>query len=291
VTSSPVDASVLRQYLLGRLSEAERERFEESYFEDDGVFAALVAAEEDLTSDYLADSLSAPDRERFEQEFLTTAGGREHVRYVRALRRVSSAESARAPRPPLAAARHRWQWAAAAVILVSLLAAAWMFVENSRIQEELARSETSREELRRLEQSAREQAAQAAAQAEQLQARLAERPAAIVSLNLLPVLRDSGGPPTLVVRKDVAAIVLHIGLPPIPDANALRLTLTRRPGAIVSRVDYLQPRPFTEEGVLTVTVPAAVLSAGVYEATLEHLPPRGSPEPLHTYEFRVGAPQ
>ena len=58
VTPSSVDASVLRRYLLGQLSEPERERLEERYFDDDEVFAALVAAEEELTSDYLAGTLS-----------------------------------------------------------------------------------------------------------------------------------------------------------------------------------------------------------------------------------------
>jgi hypothetical protein len=292
VTASPVDASVLRQYLLGRLPEAERERFEESYFGDDEVFARLLVAEEELTSDYLADNLSDQDRERFEEEFLTTAGGREHVRFARAVARVSAAELESGTGRAVPSALHGrwwWQWAAAAVLLASLVPSVWMFVENRRIREELARSEASREELGRLEQGAREQAATEAAKAQQLEARLGERPSAVLSLSLLPVLRDSGRSPTVVIREQVAAVVLQIGLPPIPDANALRLTLTRRPGAVVSRVDYLQPRRFIEEGVLTVTVPAALLSAGVYEATLEHLPARGAPEPLHTYEFRVDA--
>jgi hypothetical protein len=292
VTPSPVDASVLRQYLLGRLPELERERFEESYFEDDETFAALLAAEEQLTSDYLSDRLNEADRERFEHEFLTTAGGREHVRFARAMARLSSAELESKSHPAVAtptASGRWWQLAAAAVVLGSLLPGVWLFVENRRVQAELARSEASREDVRRLEQSARQQAASEAAKAQQLEAKLAARPATVISVSLLPVLREAGAHPTVVIREGVAAVVLQIGLQRIPDPNALRLTITRSPGTIVTRIDYLQPRLFTDEGVLPVTVPAALLSAGAYEATLEHLPPRGAPERLHTYEFRVQA--
>ena len=114
------------------------------------------------------------------------------------------------------------------MILAFAASTAWLFVENRRFEEALARAETSREELRRIEEAARQQAANDVAKAEQLEAKLAERPdrppgagqlAGTVSLSLLPALRASGGLPTVVIRKGVSVVMLEIGLPTIPDAE------------------------------------------------------------------------
>jgi len=46
------------RYLLGELSEAEQERFEEAYFADDALFEQFQAVKDDLLDAYARDELA-----------------------------------------------------------------------------------------------------------------------------------------------------------------------------------------------------------------------------------------
>ena len=67
---SPNPAPLIR-YLLGDLSQAEQERLEEEFFSDNDLFVELLDTEDQLVSDYLSGRLSPGDRNRFERRFLT----------------------------------------------------------------------------------------------------------------------------------------------------------------------------------------------------------------------------
>ena len=77
----------IREYLLRNLAEAERARFEESYFADDSLLDRVEAEEDLLVSDYVLGRLSDSDRHRFEQALLATPYYRDRVETTTRLRR------------------------------------------------------------------------------------------------------------------------------------------------------------------------------------------------------------
>jgi len=67
------------RYLLGELSKAEREQFEESYFADDALFDRFLAVKDELLDAYARGELAEEKRTRFAQHFLATAPRRQQL--------------------------------------------------------------------------------------------------------------------------------------------------------------------------------------------------------------------
>src|SRR6185295_6585139 len=116
--ASNVDESpVLRRYLLGELSEAERAGVETRLLTDDGLFEELVLLEEDLIDEYVFGELSPGVRERLETHFAAAPERQEAIRLARMLRQRSQVtESATTARAQLS--WRTWGAAAAAALLV-----------------------------------------------------------------------------------------------------------------------------------------------------------------------------
>jgi len=75
----------LALYLLGDVSNGERERLEAEYFSDDEAFQKMLSAEDDLIDAYARGELSAEHRQLFEKRFLNSAEGRERLQFARTL--------------------------------------------------------------------------------------------------------------------------------------------------------------------------------------------------------------
>ncbi|HYK21736.1 MAG TPA: hypothetical protein VEV42_13425, partial [Pyrinomonadaceae bacterium] len=75
----------LTQYLLGKLSEAERESIESEFFADEDAFEQTLIAEDELVDAYARDELPAKERTQFEETFLNSVAARERVQFARAL--------------------------------------------------------------------------------------------------------------------------------------------------------------------------------------------------------------
>jgi hypothetical protein len=73
------NSTLLTRYLLGDIHQAEKDRLEENYFVDDDLFVELLDAKDQLISDYLGGRLSSGDRERFERCFSTMPGCQSEV--------------------------------------------------------------------------------------------------------------------------------------------------------------------------------------------------------------------
>ncbi|HQR47535.1 MAG TPA: hypothetical protein PK598_16160, partial [Thermoanaerobaculia bacterium] len=69
----------LRDFLLRRLPEARREKLEELYFGDDSLLDSVEQAEDELVSDYVLGRLSPADRRTFEESLLETPYYRERI--------------------------------------------------------------------------------------------------------------------------------------------------------------------------------------------------------------------
>jgi hypothetical protein len=90
----------IRQYLLGDLSPAEEEQIESTYFRQPELLARVEVAKDDLADDYAAGRLSDADREKFERRLLATDEGREQLSITKALRENASRRGGDRGEPP-----------------------------------------------------------------------------------------------------------------------------------------------------------------------------------------------
>lgn len=138
------------RYLLGELSGAEREQFEEAYFADDALFERFQAVKDELLDAYARGELPEEKKARFAAHFLAPAANRRELdetrEFIRAVTAVSAKKTGDAAVSAPAAINtseswrksfkgffnlrpFAWQAAFAAVLLVAL-AGAWIFVRN-----------------------------------------------------------------------------------------------------------------------------------------------------------------
>src|SRR5262245_42557147 len=92
----------IREYLLGRLSEEDREEFARRFFTDEELFDKLEAAEGDLIDDYLSGDLSPGDIEMFRQNFMIGS------KRERALRIGQAWRNAALKKPPKPVSASHW---------------------------------------------------------------------------------------------------------------------------------------------------------------------------------------
>src|SRR5918912_2138269 len=85
----------IRRYLLGDLAGAEQQQLEESLFKGGELFEELLIAEDEIVDEYVAGRLTQSERERFEQHFLSTPERLQKLRFARALKRHITAATAR----------------------------------------------------------------------------------------------------------------------------------------------------------------------------------------------------
>src|SRR5262245_58581316 len=83
-----VNDETIRKYLLNDLSEAERERFEDQYFEHDEIYRRMEFLKEELVSAYVYGRLTPPERRSFESHHFATPERRRRVEMARAWRSV-----------------------------------------------------------------------------------------------------------------------------------------------------------------------------------------------------------
>jgi hypothetical protein len=146
-----------KRYLLGNLSERERERLEKDYVEDDEAFEEMLIAEEELTDGYVRGELSEEESAKFSDLFLSTPRGRRQVMFARALADAVSASGpaeitpARPPRHSLLSALGLRTWAPrlalATVASLILVVLTWLLFERTRTSNELQRLRGERAEL------------------------------------------------------------------------------------------------------------------------------------------------
>lgn len=155
----------LVRYLLGELSAEERENIEKQYFQNDTVFQDLLHIESDLIYDYLNGDLSSEQRVKFESQILSTPQGRRKVESSRGLLNSmpeKAAEVVQVEKAPWwqSLAFPRWMqtgaWQSAAVMLLLVIGAGWLGVEDIRLRSQLGTLKTSvqqnEQEVRRLQE-------------------------------------------------------------------------------------------------------------------------------------------
>jgi hypothetical protein len=162
-------------YLLGELSDIEREALEERFFADDEFFNELEAAEMMLIDRYVRNQMSTAEREKMEQNYLVTPERRAKVVDAKAFH--NELKTLRVPTVVQENAKASWyerlfgglglsfsamQLAGASAIVILTLAVGWLFYDSMRLRQEVlvARNEQAETENslrnRQLEQKERE---------------------------------------------------------------------------------------------------------------------------------------
>jgi hypothetical protein len=317
----------LTRYILGGLSDRERELVEAEYFEDDDAFEQMLIAEEELTDAYVRGGLSAEDRARFEKSYLSTARGCGRVQFARTLAKAVSGAAAAAPPAPvvtdttdrsfLSAVRAfgaAWRVAFAAAALVVVAGFTWLLVERSRMRDELSQLRVERAALdERAQESERRAAAEQARNVELLAqleggralpppegdaggqdnpppgkaAEVAPRPS-VLSFVLTPGLVRGGGARTLAVPDGTSSVALRLNVEAGTFQN-YRAAVETADGRQVWRADSLKPRRSRGAGasVNLPAIPARSLPPGDYVLLLSGVRPDGAVEGVADYSFRV----
>jgi hypothetical protein len=289
------------RYLLDELPEADREAFEDEYFGEEGVYGALLAAEDDLIDRYCEDGLTPDQRARFEQRYLTTEEGRERLEFARALKRLGQRPSGQPPGTvPAVSARAALRWLPWAAVLVTALGAL-VFIrlqgaearrardERAALQERLAQQQQrSRQQERRLGELGQQigRVQEQARAMEELLGAAAAKGLGVASLALKGGLRrDASALSRVALRPDVAILRLQLQLDG-PPRTAYRASLQAPEGRELWARDGLPAARADGGSVVAFTVPAAVLAPGQYVVILGPAGARGESDAEFVFEVR-----
>ncbi|HEU0251916.1 MAG TPA: hypothetical protein VFR12_02715 [Pyrinomonadaceae bacterium] len=273
MNEEPITDALLREFLLGKLDEAERERIESLFLTDTQAKERMLAAEQDLIEDYLEGNLTKEDKERFVSHYAQTD---EQLRKLRITKSIKDWAVTEAKAPPVVAPPVS-MWArllqrpvfvlpvAAAIVLVVVLGLIWVNMRTEQ-QDHLA-----------LEQ----QLAQLNSPAS-----LRETPQQMMSLDLSPVTVRSVEAQTGIKRSaDVQLVELRLPWILRERYPAYRAELQRPYGAARVTIPNLQAE--NEGGYIRIRLPAGMLEYGQYQLELSGVAADGTPGLTERFTFIV----
>ena len=317
---------ICEQYLLGELTESERQRVEESYFADDSLFERFLAVKDDILDAYARGDLTGDKLKSFEEHYLASKARRQRVEEARDLIRLTSStpghtptaqiessrvlKSERLPWWQLFAKSHPAVWRTGLVVAaLILMASAYIVVKQiqdraaQRFAEERARNAT------KPQTNTNETASQTPAPSPDLNAG-AERPtsspsppttaspettsrpprttsAQIASLTLLPFsAREPGSANSLTLGQEQRVVRLNLVF---VDAayDSFEVSIRTVDGQQVIRRGGLKPSANETGTTVTLTFDSSLLNRQDYIATLRGRRKNGKPETIADYYFRV----
>jgi hypothetical protein len=289
----------VRRFLLGELSALEQPLFEQRLFTDYALEARVRLAELDLADDYAFERLSTQDRRFFEQRFLLTAKRQQSLQVSKVLRdRFSTSAAARSEKTVaerlrylLGLDRPAWRLAFGVLILLVLLATAWLVIKEPRIAGQIANRIIPR---RSPPQSApREASHPTNTSMPEHQITPSPMPVhdqtaatrVVVSIALTPAVssRTSEIPALNLPKGEQDVVRLQLVLKP-DQTGPYRAELVTSEGSSVFSADSLKPTDSRAE--IDFDVPARLLKTGDYQIRLGR-GNEGSRESLGSYYFRV----
>jgi hypothetical protein len=262
--------TLLRQYLLRKVNEDERQRVEKLYLMDSQARDRVLTAEQDLIEDYLEGSLNAEDREIFLLHYAHTPEQRRKLRINQTIKDWAVTETQTTPRGAsiwsrfLETIRLRPAFVvpiAVGILIAIVIAYVWLNrrMEYRAIQREVAELNTP--------------------------ASLSQNPPQMVSLDLRPVTVRSGETQNQLTKlADTRTVELKlpsIGTDQYPTYHV-----------VVHRVENKGPITTVDVAVKTgnpvrIRLPAPQLTRGSYRLESNGVAPDGSIGPFEEYTFVV----
>jgi hypothetical protein len=294
------DEALLLRYLLGNLSDEEQVQVEDWAFSDAEHLRIMQNAEADLVDSYVRGELPVADRRKFEGRFLTSLQRRNKVEFARALAQVAAEFTP--SRPAVQQRQSPWQallnmlrgfhpavqFAAGMALLVVVVGASWVAVQNASMRSRVSTLEAQRIELENRERTLRQQLSQPArapeAQRSPGPAERAPLIAPLVFLSGIPRGETRGQQLTLAPGTRLAH--MEIQLEPRDDFPRFRVELHTRGGDDVLTLSGLSRRRTNGAYSVSFDVPASTLPRGEYELALEGVSDTGATD-IGFYYFRV----
>ena len=145
--SAPRDDSTrLRHFLLGDVSDAEREAIERQCLAEHSlIFDQLVVIEDELRFDYLQGRLTPADYARFERRYLSDQEGRDKLAFAQAMMLAADGTPiVTAPPPPAKPSRaYIMAISALALAVTGLAVTTWReYSDSSQLKQELAKAQS-----------------------------------------------------------------------------------------------------------------------------------------------------
>ncbi len=268
--SAPRDDSTrLRHFLLGDVSDAEREAIERQCLAEHSlIFDQLVVLEDELRFDYLQGRLTPADYARFERRYLSDQDGRDKVAFAQAMMLAADGTPiVSAPPPPAKPSRaYIMALSALALAVTGLAVTTWReYTDSSQLRQELAKAQSG------VSQASTDLAA-AQAESAKNTANLASVQAAAVAAKD-ELAREQAQLQQLQQELEAtkrATTPAHAPTPtPEPTAGGLS-SLTLKPGLISSGQELAKiDANAAQKGVqLSLTLPGGVGNYPVYAAAL-----------------------
>src|ERR1700752_93711 len=251
--------ALLREFLLGKGDEAERERLEPLFLTDSEAREKVLVVEQELIEDYLEDNLTSEDREEFLSRYGQTSAQQQQLRISRAIKDWALRENARLK--PAWVGGSIWSRLVATmrlrpvflipvsitIVIAVFCFAVWLDSRTTRsaIATELAQLNTP--------------------------ARLRETPSQMVVLNLSPItLRDSEQ--LIVLKRTAETGIVELRLPWIQKERyqTFRAEVRRVGGDDSFTIPHLQVEN-NDPATIRLRLPARILSRGSYQVQLTGL--------------------
>jgi hypothetical protein len=312
------DEQLLTRYLVGALSGDEAERLDEQSVTDDEFAWRLDAVEHGLVDAYVNNELSGETLERFKNFYLRSAKRLEKVEFSRSLlrfepqetqantqaaaeriapgsRRIDKSQDARVPLRWVGTPHWGLQLGLAGASLVILFAAAFLFVENGRLQKQIAQAYNQQivleQRTHKLENELDEQRSTDTKLQTELEKSNESTPAARALKTIAVLLL----PPTRGLNQ-----IASVSIPPATDRVTLRLQLESddfpiyraalkdpASGQTVWSGGDLKARSEGQKRIVSLSVPATVLKQQNYSVELTGVPEQGASEILSSYVFKA----
>jgi hypothetical protein len=315
------DERLIRQYLLGALSEEGQAKVQDRLLCDRQFFDRLVVEENELVDDYLRGALTKQSEEKFESYFLASPERRQKLRFAKALKKRVSEEALSKPRIEGSLRRKHLfglkgfslpSFAAGAVAALIFVVGAWVAMENARLRRQIDNARSAQAEwLERAQQSERrlsdeKQRNQELAQeierershSSELereawrlkQAREAGRAGiseGVVSLALMPGLSREGDQSNqLEIPQGTSRVRLELYPEKVGHKN-YRAELRTREGKPIWSRNGLKLRKTASGDQVIVNLPAAILTVGDYVLMMRGVEGAEIQERAGTYYFRI----
>jgi len=301
----------LTRYLLGELSEAERERVEEAYLSSRELQEQLLVVEDELVDDYAQDRLAATARAQFESHFLNSPARRERAGFARAWQAYVSQSTAKSePQPgrliqftPKPASRPMRSLLIAATVLLAL-GSVWLLVETARLRRQVEQGRSERAALEQRAQDLQQQVDEARAHSEDLSKQLAnthdnqppQPPNEIDTLPVAPAIvsfvlaaglvRDTSSAKKLIIPHDTRQVRLQLRFRQA-EYPGYRAVLRTAAGREVLNQQGLKAQTKGAGRVVVLQALGEGFASGDYILTLEGIKATGEAEVVAEYAFTV----
>lgn len=160
----------LTRYLLGDMTNEERERVEERFLQDDSYFEEMLALEDELMYEYKRGNLTAKEEQLFEKRFLSTKQDKQKSvfadAFLKTIDGLATTKQEETKAAVVAAPIPFWKSLSAffsfqssalqlgmtAAMFLLLLGSAWLFVKNNQLKNDVATLKEQTEDQNRLKQ-------------------------------------------------------------------------------------------------------------------------------------------